>query len=220
MRWAILAYFFGIPLWLTLVVILHQMRWRSRGVAGLGLIDGVWAFLRGLVFNPTGLTLCMVALAFACAFPLASRVQFDLFGRQASCDSISLARRRGRTLRKLWAWIWPTLLAAAVAGVAVGASRFLVVGALSTFGLKLGIPLLILGLRSRIGPFLTCARCGYRMSSWRRAKDPCPECGNLWKQPWGAALGVPGIRWRLVAIGAVLQLASLLAMVWLIWRLR
>jgi hypothetical protein len=220
MRWAYLAYLAGFPVWLTVLVILLQIRERLKSGGQPGLIEGTWAFLRGLVINPTGLMLGALALAFAFGFPMAYRIGFDLRTRKTSCEYASLERRQARTLFRLWTWIWPVLLAGTLVGLAFPSSRTMAVGTLGAFGLKLSVPLLILGLKSRVGTFLTCARCGYRMSSWRRAKDPCPECGNLWKQPWGAALGVPGIRWRLVAIGAVLQLASLLAMVWLVWRLR
>ncbi len=70
----------------------------------------------------------------------------------------------------------------------------------------------------RRGNTLVCGRCDYAMSSWFGAPDKCSECGNDWKAPWGARLGVRTVRWWWVGIGAGMLTLSLgLIFIFLRW---
>ncbi|GEM_PF-3820408 len=53
----------------------------------------------------------------------------------------------------------------------------------------LGMTALLLSLAGRRGRSLSCARCGYRMSSWRSAAPRCPECGSHWRDSRKIACG-------------------------------
>jgi hypothetical protein len=192
---------------------------RIQGNSHASFIEGVKKFLQGFFSSGDAIPTAALMIGFVFVFPVIFRFFIDRKLRLVTSESARSERRRQRIARRIGPWVVLLLIAALLLSISVPSTRLKGHIFLTIMGAIGGMPLLILGLKSRIGPFLTCARCGYRMSSWRRAKDPCPECGNLWKQPWGASLGVPGIRWNLVAWGVGMQLASLLAMVWLISRL-
>jgi hypothetical protein len=219
LRWFLLAILTWGPLWALVSLGLMWVFMSRSGSAPPDAANTIWNLIQRGAQNTDALGLLIFWIGIVWVAPLFYRSMHDISARNATREGTTLWRRRDKFLRRAFRWIVALSAAATLISIAFPRSRMMGLMVVAMPVSFLSLQALILGLKSRIGPFLTCTRCGYRMSSWRRAKDPCPECGNLWKQPWGAALGVPGIRWDLVAWGAGLQLASLLAMVWLISRL-
>jgi ribosomal protein L37E len=79
---------------------------------------------------------------------------------------------------------------------------------ISTYTIVAGVIVIAFGLVARRGKHLTCARCGYRMGSFRASADRCAECGGEWRNPWHHTIGERRISWRLIGAGTVAILAG------------
>ena len=216
-RWWLLAILAWKLLWVLTSLGLVRVFVAVPGGAPVDAANTLWSWIQQGAQNTEVLGILVSWVGIMWLAPIVCRFISDISLRKATCEGATIQRRREKFLHKSSHRLLGLGAVATLVVIALPPTRVLglmiVAMPLSLYSFQF----LAASLHTRIGPFLTCARCGYRMSSWRRSKDPCPECGNLWKQPWGAALGVPGIRWDLVMLGAGMQIASLLAMVWLMW---
>lgn len=85
--------------------------------------------------------------------------------------------------------------------------------------LKVSLLLGVAALFGRRGKHLTCAQCGYAMSSWRCAKPTCPECANRWKEDWKARIGSRALNQPLAALSVGLFITSSIMLVFAMTRL-
>lgn len=130
-------------------------------------------------------------------------------------------RTRAEFMRKRAGRRWARRLGVPVIGFFV--VMCVVLGALTSWwaafipvviiGVKLSPVFIAFGVFARRGSRLVCAECDYPMRTWRGASACCTECGNAWRETWGACFGERRIDWRWVAVGSMVIVASLIAAV-------
>lgn len=155
---------------------------------------------------PTLVTIASL-VTFVVAVPRFARWIFDRNARRLTLEQLHSKRRHRRHGRH------------ALAIVGTGIATLCTLGVLMrpSWGWAMPIAKLLcmmggmtvgLGLFSRRGSKVVCAKCDYPMGTWRGSQDHCPECGHGWKAPWGAAIGERGVQWRIVLAGAGMLVAA------------
>lgn len=204
--WMIGGLFAGLGVFFGLIMgamVLAAMRFPATTGAG-----PAWV---GVLPKRVDLVPALVTIAslvtFVVAVPRFARWIFDRSARGFTLEQLHCKRRHRRhgwrvlaivgagiamlctlgvLLRPSWGWALPIAkLLCMVGGMTVG-----------------------IGLFSRRGSKVVCAKCDYPMNTWRGSADRCPECGHGWKAAWGAAIGVRGVQWRIVVVGAGMLVAA------------
>ena len=168
-----------------------------------GLPSAVLASFKRVNALPV-LSMCFAAGVFLWLVPRFMRWSFD---RRA----VRLTRERRRWLRRFRRWAAPGLVVTAIVvsvGAGLGLSWFVAAMSAAQFASLGGALLACVGVRVRRGKRLVCGMCDYPLNSWRAAPERCPECGNLWKQPWRIRIGRRCVRWDWIGLGSLLMIVS------------
>lgn len=163
----------------------------------------ILTFLKPLGSVSVALTIGLIAILLW-FLPHTARWFFDRAAPRLTREKLARQRRlrhRGPRITLGFALLSALLIAAIVIG------RDWQTAAITTAGSTaiIGGMLLPQALFARRGHRPVCARCDYPMSTWRGAGDHCRECGNPWRQPWGARLGPRAVSRR----GVIIALAAL-----------
>ncbi len=171
--------------------------------SGMGLKATIGAFYTGLMKRVSitdTLLGAAVLVTLAIVFPLMHRLMFERKASSISLEQVARSRRLRRGSRKMWIALWVFLSLLVVATIASSSWESACLMS-SKICIQAGLMTVAFGVTGRIGSRVVCARCNYAMGTWRGSSDRCPECGQDWKRPWNAALGVRRVHWPTVLIG-------------------
>jgi hypothetical protein len=208
---------YGLVVFSAFLVVGVSLDWRlarsSATLPGGAPLPPFWTWLSERSISPQVIILLALIGAAAVAGPALWRWSFDRALARSTTRSTTAERARatrlGQRILKVEAVAVPVLLI----GSAVTIAWQVPLALFALFGLIFAPLLIVLGLFHRRGRGLRCARCDYRMMSWRADAPVCPECGLEWRKPWNLRWGRRCICWPMVAGGAAIAIFAAAALV-------